>query len=65
MAEYGATTGFYPVDAATIEYLKQTNRNEANVKKIEAYMTAAGLLRDFADASQDPVFSQVGVLGPS
>lgn len=29
--EYGATTGFFPCDQATIDYLRQTGRDEGNV----------------------------------
>jgi aconitate hydratase len=61
LAEYGATTGFFPVDATSIDYLKQTNRKESAVTKISAYLSAAGLLRNFADSSQDPTFSQVRI----
>jgi aconitate hydratase len=57
--EYGATTGFFPVDSASIEYLKQTNRSDKNIKKIEAYLIAAGLMRNYGDQTQDPVFSEV------
>ena len=41
--EYGATTGFFPVDSASIEYLKQTNRNQKNITKIEAYLVGSKL----------------------
>jgi aconitate hydratase len=60
--EYGATTGFFPVDAASVEYLRQTNRSQKNIEKIEAYLNAVGLMRNFQDEGQDPVFSQVGWL---
>ncbi len=35
--EYGATTGFFPVDAATVEYLRVTGRSEANATLVETY----------------------------
>ncbi|HEX4519198.1 MAG TPA: aconitate hydratase AcnA [Gaiellaceae bacterium] len=35
--EYGATCGFFPVDALTLEYLRLTGRSEARVALVEAY----------------------------
>ena len=35
--EYGATIGFFPVDAQTIRYLRQTARSEQQVAAVEAY----------------------------
>lgn len=44
--EYGATVGFFPVDAQTIKYLKDTNRSDEQVKYTEAYLRAQGLFCD-------------------
>ncbi len=44
--EYGATTGFFPVDANTLAYLRQTGRPEAAIERVEAYSRAAGLWFD-------------------
>jgi aconitase A/intein/homing endonuclease len=52
--EYGATMGFFPVDAETLRYLERTGRGDA-AKLTEAYCKAQGLFR--TDASPDPVFS--------
>ncbi len=41
--EYGATVGFFPVDKATIDYLRFTGRDEATVALVEAYCKANGL----------------------
>jgi aconitate hydratase len=41
--EYGATLGFFPVDEKTVDYLRQTGRNEAEVEAFEAYFRAQGL----------------------
>jgi len=41
--EYGATMGFFPVDAATVEYLKTTGRTDAEVTAFEAYFKAQNL----------------------
>ena len=53
--EYGATCGFFPIDAKTIEYLKLTARPDETVELVEAYCKAQGLWHD-AD-SIDPVFT--------
>uniref|UniRef100_L7M646 aconitate hydratase n=1 Tax=Rhipicephalus pulchellus TaxID=72859 RepID=L7M646_RHIPC len=57
--EYGATVGFFPVDAKTLEYLRQTGRDEQMLQYAEAYLVANQMLRNYLDASQDPVYSQV------
>jgi aconitate hydratase len=41
--EYGATMGFFPVDAATIEYFKGTGRTADEISAFEAYFKAQGL----------------------
>ena len=41
--EYGATMGFFPVDAATVEYFKGTGRSDDEVAAFEAYFKAQGL----------------------
>lgn len=38
--EYGATMGFFPSDQRTIDYLRNTGRNEENLEFIEAYLRA-------------------------
>lgn len=43
--EYGATIGFFPVDENSIDYLRQTSREEGKIKIISAYMKATGMLR--------------------
>src|SRR5947207_6196186 len=43
--EYGATCGFFPVDAATIDYLKTSGRKAPRVALVEAYAKAQGLDR--------------------
>lgn len=57
--EYGATIGYFAVDQATIEYLRKTGRNEKNVEKVEKYLKAANMLRDFSNSALDPVFSEI------
>src|SRR6266403_4724118 len=41
--EYGATMGFFPVDEATVDYLKATGRPEYLVSSIRNYFTAQGM----------------------
>ena len=53
--EYGATMGFFPVDAETIRYLKFTNRPAKTVALADAYCKKQGLFRTVD--SPDPVFT--------
>ncbi|HUQ19877.1 MAG TPA: aconitate hydratase AcnA [Gemmatimonadaceae bacterium] len=53
--EYGATMGFFPVDAETINYLRFTGRDEQQVKLVEAYTKEQGLFR--TDETEDPIFT--------
>jgi aconitate hydratase len=43
--EYGATMGFFPVDAETLKYLRRTGRSEAVVQRVERYCKEQGLFR--------------------
>src|SRR5258705_286226 len=54
--EYGATCGFFPVDAETIDYLKTSGRSPARVALVTAYAKAQGLFR--TAKSPDPVFTE-------
>ncbi|MEP7206734.1 MAG: aconitate hydratase [Casimicrobiaceae bacterium] len=38
--EYGATMGFFPVDEATVEYLRSTGRTEEEIDAFESYFRA-------------------------
>jgi aconitate hydratase len=53
--EYGATMGFFPVDAETLAYLRFTSRAEDQVRLVEAYTKEQGLFR--TDHTPDPIFS--------
>ena len=55
--EYGATCGFFPIDAETLRYLRFTGRDDARVALVEAYAKAQGLWRE-ADA-EDPHFTDL------
>jgi aconitate hydratase len=41
--EYGATMGFFAIDEKTIAYLRETGRDEAQCRRVEAYCKAQGL----------------------
>jgi aconitate hydratase len=53
--EYGATCGFFPIDAETVRYLKNTARKAPRVALVEKYAKAQGLWR--TAKSPDPVFT--------
>jgi aconitate hydratase len=55
--EYGATCGFFPIDAETIRYLTISARDPARVKLVEAYAKAQGLWRDVG--TPDPEFTDL------
>ncbi len=44
--EYGATCGFFPVDAQTLNYLRLSGREESTIALVEAYCKAQGMWRD-------------------
>jgi aconitate hydratase len=41
--EYGATLGFFPVDAATVEYFRETGRSDDEVAAFETYFKAQSM----------------------
>jgi aconitate hydratase len=53
--EYGATMGFFPVDAETLAYLQFTARPHEQIALVEAYCKEQGLFR--TDQTPDPAFS--------
>jgi aconitate hydratase len=53
--EYGATMGFFPVDAQTLEYLRLTGRGADHAAFVEKYCREQGLFR--TDDTPDPVFT--------
>ncbi len=52
--EYGATTGFFPVDERTLTYLRMTGRSESQVNLVERYCKQQQL---FASVEQEPRYS--------
>ncbi len=66
--EYGATMGFFPVDAETLKYLRLTGRSDEQVALVESYCKAQGLFR--TDDMPDPQFTDtlsldLGTVEPS
>jgi aconitate hydratase len=53
--EYGATMGFFPVDDASLAYLRVTGRDEALIQLVEAYTKEQGLFR--TDETPDPEYT--------
>ena len=54
--EYGATVGFFPVDEATLNYLRLTGREEGLLHLVETYCKEQDLFR--TEETPDPVFSE-------
>src|SRR6266496_3535308 len=53
--EYGATMGYFPVDAETLRYMKLTGRPKEVIDRTEVYMRAQGLFRD--SSTPEPEFT--------
>ncbi|HYD14084.1 MAG TPA: aconitate hydratase AcnA [Allosphingosinicella sp.] len=54
--EYGATCGFFPIDAKTLDYMRLTGRPENEIALTEAYCKAQGLWLE--EGADDPVFTE-------
>ena len=54
--EYGATTGYFPVDMRTLDYLRATGRPDPAVALVHTYATRAGL---WFDAASEPTYTRV------
>ncbi len=54
--EYGSTCAIFPIDEQTLEYLRLTGRDEAQIALVEAYAKAQGMFR--TDGVADPHFTQ-------
>jgi aconitate hydratase len=53
--EYGATMGFFPIDRATLDYLRLTGRPPELIELVEAYSREQGLFR--TDDAPEPIFT--------
>ena len=54
--EYGATMGFFPVDAETLRYLRQTGRSQEEVQRVERYTKEQGMFH--TGESPHPEYSE-------
>jgi aconitate hydratase len=54
--EYGATVAIFPIDEMTLDYLRLTGRDAAQIALVEAYAKAQGLFR--TGATPDAAYSQ-------
>jgi aconitate hydratase len=55
--EYGATCAIFPIDHATLEYLRFTGRDDDHVRLVEAYAKEQGLFH--VATGEDPVYTDV------
>mmetsp|Transcript_25746 Transcript_25746/g.39590 ORF Transcript_25746/g.39590 Transcript_25746/m.39590 type:complete len:200 (+) Transcript_25746:542-1141(+) len=55
--EYGATMGYFPIDKQTIDYLKLTGRDPANVELIEKYLKEQNMYVKHDGSQPDPTYS--------
>jgi len=53
--EYGSTAAIFPIDEATIDYLRLTGRSAEQIALVEAYAREQGL---WHDPSHEPVYSE-------
>ena len=55
--EYGATVAIFPIDDMTLDYLRLTGRDQAQVQLVEDYARAQGLFR--TDDSPEATYTEV------
>lgn len=55
--EYGATIGYFPIDAETLRYLAATGRSPELIERVERYTKAQGLFR--TPTAPEPEYSEV------
>ncbi|NVO27732.1 aconitate hydratase AcnA [Donghicola sp. C2-DW-16] len=65
--EYGATCGFFPIDAETLRYLRQTGRDEDRIALVEAYAKENGFWRgaDYAPIYSSTLELDMGTIVPA
>jgi aconitate hydratase len=65
--EYGATCGFFPIDAETLRYLRNTGRPEEVIDLVEAYARENGFWRgaDYAPVYTDTLSLDMGTIVPA
>ncbi|MDZ4199767.1 MAG: aconitase family protein, partial [Kiritimatiellia bacterium] len=57
--EYGATMGFFPIDAATLRYLRDTGRTEEQIALVEAVTRSQGFWRDSDYAPETTAIEEI------
>lgn len=55
--EYGATCGFFPVDAESLDYLRLTGRDEGHIKMVEEYLKKNEMF--FTPEKEEPTYTDV------
>jgi aconitate hydratase len=58
--EYGATIAICPIDEMTLDYLRLTGRDDAQIRMVEAYAKEQGLFR--TEHSPEPVYTATAEL---
>jgi aconitate hydratase len=66
--EYGATVAIFPIDDMTLDYLRLTGRDDAQVALVEAYARAQGMFR--TESTPDAIYTEtleldLGTVEPS
>lgn len=54
--EFGANSGFFPIDGATLQYLRETGRPTERIALVEAYAKRQGL---WFNPAEEPCFTEV------
>ena len=54
--EYGSTISIFPIDDATLDYLRLTGRDDGQIRLVEAYAKEQGL---WHDPDREPEYSEV------
>ncbi len=55
--EYGSTVAIFPIDDATVAYLRLTGRSPEHIEVVRAYAKMQGLYRE--DDAPDPLFTDI------
>ncbi|HUX20105.1 MAG TPA: aconitate hydratase AcnA, partial [Spirochaetia bacterium] len=55
--EYGATAGYFPIDAQTLSFMKRTGRTDEQIDLVERYAKEQGLFR--TDESVEPSYTAI------
>jgi aconitate hydratase len=57
--EYGATSVYFPIDRASLDYLRLTGRGEDHIALVEAYARAQGLWEGPGSSAGDDIYDSV------